>query len=179
MRSIRRNRWRRARPLTTGNGRIVDHRTGVGGATAIRVTVAGLVAALVLAGCGDDTVEPDADRFCTEVAANRASIVEPSLATELDITALVDLYRRLGDLAPLAVAEEWRTLVAVVESADALARGDADAVTSVVEAAYAAERAAVRVAEWVLAACGVDLGPVTTISPQDRPIPADPPGIGE
>ena len=135
--------------------------------------------ASVLTGCGGDTVEPNAARFCAEVSANRAAIVEPTLATELDITVTVDLYRRLGELAPLAVAEEWRTLVAVVDSADAVTRGDADAVAGVVEDAYAAERAAVRVAEWVLASCGVDLGPVTTISPQDRPIPADPPGLGE
>ena len=133
----------------------------------------------MLGGCGDDAVKPDAARFCAEVSANRSAIVEPTLATELDIAVMVDLYRRLGDLAPLAVADEWQALLAVIERADALARGDAEAVTNVVEAAYAAERAAVRIAEWVLASCGVDLGPVTTISPQDRPIPADPPGLGE
>ena len=174
MRAIRRHRWRTPRPQPAERGRIDDHR-----ARAVRVTVAALLATGVLGGCGDDAVEPDAARFCAEVSANRSAIVEPTLATELDIAVMVDLYRRLGDLAPLAVADEWQALLAVIERADALARGDAGAVTNVVEAAYAAERAAVRVAEWVLASCGVDLGPVTTISPQDRPIPADPPGLGE
>jgi hypothetical protein len=161
------------RPDTTAVGRIGTRRR-VGRALLPVVAVTSTLTA-----CGSDGPEPDAARFCAEVAANRETIVDPTLATELDVAAVVDLHRRLADLAPLAVAEEWRTLLAVVEQADALARGDVDAVPPVVEAAYAAERAAVRVAEWVLASCGVDLGPVTTISPQDRPEPADPPGTGE
>lgn len=138
-----------------------------------------VTATSALTACGSDTPQPDAAQFCAEIAANRDAIVDPTLSTELDVAAIVDLHRRLGDLAPLAVAEEWRTLLTVIEQADALARDDVDAVAPVVEAAYAAERAAVRVAEWVLASCGVDLGPVTTISPQERPEPADPPGTGE
>ena len=136
-------------------------------------------ATLTLAACGSDTPQPDAGRFCSEIAANRDVIVDPRLDTELDLAGVVDVHRRLADLAPLAIAAEWRTLLDVVERADAIARGDTDAVVAVVEAAYAAERAAVRVADWVLASCGVDLGPVTTISPQGRPEPADPPGVGQ
>jgi hypothetical protein len=132
---------------------------------------------LTVGACGSDGPEPGAAGFCAEIAANRDAVVDPALDTELDLAGVVEVHQRLAALAPLAIAEEWQVLLDVVERADAIARGDTAAVASVVEAAYAAERSAVRVAEWVLASCGVDLGPVTTISPQGRPEPADPPGV--
>jgi hypothetical protein len=139
------------------------------------VTVA--LTTLTVGACGPDAPQPDAAGFCAEIAANRDAVVDPALDTELDLAGVVEVHRRLAALAPLAIAEEWQVLLDVVERADAIARDDTAAVAAVVEAAYAAERSAVRVAEWVLASCGVDLGPVTTISPQGRPEPADPPGV--
>ncbi len=107
--------------------------------------VAVAVAVTTLAACGDDGPSPDAAAFCALVSERAADVVSPTIRTELDIETTIDLYRDLGDLAPLAIGEEW----------DQLTLGG------------------------VSASCGVDLGPVTTLAPQDAADPATPPGYSE
>jgi hypothetical protein len=47
-----------------------------------------------------------------------------------------------------------------------------------VAVAFATERSAVAVRNWILANCGVDIGPVTTIAPQDPAATTTlPPGV--
>jgi hypothetical protein len=135
--------------------------------------VALLVCACALAaGCGDDgRVQSDAQRFCGEAAARRDDIVNPPLSTEEELEATLDLYRLMGDLAPLAIAEQWNDLVVNLETASTLVPGDPASEQRVATQAYATERSAYEVAEWLKANCGVDLGPITTIAPQE-PVPA-------
>jgi hypothetical protein len=44
---------------------------------------------------------------------------------------------------------------------------DPESVQRAVAVAFATERSAVAVRNWILANCGVDIGPVATIAPQD------------
>ena len=131
---------------------------------------------MVITACGGDDPSPSAARFCAEVAANRSSIVSPTLTGDLDVDVVVELHQRLRSLAPLAVATEWGLITEAIEAAAAVDVADVDSLQRAVDAAYRSETAAVTVAEWVLASCGVDLGPVTTIVPHDRPEPAAPVG---
>ena len=89
------------------------------------------------------------------------------LATEDDVDATLDLYRELADLAPLAIEEEWRDLLVLVETTSTVAPDDPESVQRAVAVAFATERSAVAVRNWILANCGVDIGPVATIAPQD------------
>ncbi len=113
-----------------------------------------------------------------EVAANVADIVTPPLATEDDIDDTLDLYRDLAETAPIAIEEEWRDLLLNVETASTVVPEDPESVQRTVAVAYATERSAVAVKNWVLTNCGVDLGPVATIAPQD-PVATTtlPPGV--
>lgn len=124
-----------------------------------------MAGAAILTGCSDDD-SGSAEAFCAEVTANVAAIVTPPLATEDDVDATLDLYRDLADLAPLAIEEEWRDLLVLVETTSTVAPDDPESVQRAVAVAFATERSAVAVRDWILANCGVDIGPVATIAPQ-------------
>lgn len=129
-------------------------------------------AGAVAVGCGDDgRVASDAERFCGEAEARRDTIVSPPLSTDDELQATLDFYRLMGDLAPLAISEQWADLVVNLETASTLVPGDPASEQRVATQAYATERSAYEVAEWLRENCGVDIGPITTIAPQ-VPVPA-------
>jgi hypothetical protein len=124
-----------------------------------------------LAGCGgDDGVGSDAERFCGEATTQRDMIVAPPMATEAEVEATLDFYRLMGQLAPVAIADQWNEVVHALETASTVVPGDPESEQQVALQAYATERSAYEVAVWLRRNCGVDI-PITTIAPQD-PIPA-------
>ena len=123
-----------------------------------------------LAACGDDGVHSDAERFCGEASTRRDMIVAPPMATEAEVEATLDFYRLMGELAPVAIAEQWNDIVHAMETASTVAPGDPDSQQQVALQAYATERSAYEVAVWLKRNCGVDI-PITTIAPQE-PVPA-------
>jgi hypothetical protein len=139
--------------------------------TTLLLALAAVAATLAVGGCGgDDTVESDAERFCGEAAAQRELIVEPPLANDAEIEATLDFYRLMGQLAPVAIAEEWNDLVINLETASTIVPGDPASEQLVAMTAYATEPSAFAVKTWLLENCGVDI-PITTIAPQE-PVPA-------
>ena len=133
--------------------------------------LAALVTCAVPAACGGGD-GPDAGEFCAEVRADPAAITNPLLATPADVDATLDHYRRLGELAPAEVSEDWEALVVNLETASTVVPEDPESVQRAVAQAYATEGAAVEVRTWLLERCQIDLGPVTTIAPQGPATPA-------
>ena len=134
-------------------------------AAAVTAAITVMTGAAILAGCGSDDDGGDTQQFCADVSANAAAIVAPPL-TEDDVDSTLDLYRDLADVAPIAIEEEWRDLLLNVETASTVVPDDPESVQRTVAVAFATEKSAVAVRNWVLTNCGVDLGPVTTIAPQ-------------
>lgn len=124
----------------------------------------------LLTACGDEGVQSDAERFCGEASARRDMIIAPPMATEAELEATLDFYRLMGELAPLAIAEQWNEIVVAMETAVTVVPGDAESEQRVALQAYATERSAYEVAVWLQGNCGVEI-PITTIAPQD-PLPA-------
>ncbi|HWM20940.1 MAG TPA: hypothetical protein VNO51_14710 [Ilumatobacteraceae bacterium] len=135
-------------------------------AVAVTAAIAVLTGAAILSNCGSDD-GTDTQAFCTEVAANAEAIVRPPLASEDDIDDTLDLYRDLANRAPIAIEEEWRDLLTNIETVSTVDPADPESVQRTVAVAYATERSAVAVRNWLLTNCGIDLGPVATIAPQD------------
>jgi hypothetical protein len=136
----------------------------------IRAVLAFAAAALTVLclGCGGDGASAgDAERFCGEVQANTRALVRPRLRSIDDVETLLGLYRDLGDLAPLAIAREWDALILNYETASTVAPDDPESLQRVAARAYATERSAVAVHDWLLANCAVDIGPVATIVPSE------------
>jgi hypothetical protein len=123
-----------------------------------------------IAACGDDSVQSDAERFCEEASTRRDMIVSPPMATADEVEATLDFYRLMGELAPVAIAEQWNEIVSAMETASTVVPGDPDSEQQVALQAYATERSAYEVAVWLRRNCGVDI-PITTIAPQE-PAPA-------
>ncbi len=117
------------------------------------------------AGCGNDEA-PSAERFCGEVAQNTEALTNPQLTDAEDIEALLDLYREIGDLAPLGVEDDWNELVSAYETASTVVIGDQESEQAALTAIYSSEQSAAQVEAWLLANCAVDIGPVLTIVPQ-------------
>lgn len=126
---------------------------------------------LAACGGGDDEVRSDAERFCGEAVENRNNLVAPPLNTDAEVEATLDFYRLMGQLAPIAIAEEWNDLVVSLETAATLVPGDPESEQIVAKTAYATEPSAFKVKQWLLDNCRLDI-PITTIAPQDTvPIP--------
>lgn len=138
----------------------------------LRRTIGPLSCALAAAvvGCSDDG-PGDAERFCGEVQANTAELVA-SPETPDDIDPYLDLYRRIGELAPLAIEPHWQALILSYETASSVEPDDPESLQAAIRRAYATERSAVAVNDWLLVNCNVDLGPVSTIVPPAAPPPA-------
>jgi hypothetical protein len=136
----------------------------------------GWSATTVLGACGSGSGS-DAERFCGEIDQDVAAVVGPEITSDEQLDGTLDHYRMLADLAPVAIEEEWRDLLLNLETASTVVPGDADSMQRAVAQAYATERSAVAVRDWLLANCSIDLGPVDTITPQS-PVspPADEPG---
>jgi hypothetical protein len=134
------------------------------------VATATVLLVVTLAGCGDDGVQSDAERFCGEATARRDMIIAPPMATEAELAATLDFYRLMGQLAPLAIAEQWNQIVSTMETASTVVPGDPASQQTVALQAYATERSAYEVAVWLKRNCNVDI-PITTIAPQN-PVPA-------
>jgi hypothetical protein len=132
--------------------------------------VATCVTAVLAAACGTGGGS-DAERFCGEIGDDIAAVVTPSIASDEDLDATLSHYRMLADLAPAAIEPEWRDLVLNLETASTVVPQDPDSMQRAVAQAYATERSAVAVSEWLAANCSIDLGPVATITPQEPVVP--------
>ena len=117
------------------------------------------------AACGNDEA-PSAERFCGEVAANKEALTNPQLVGADDVESLLDLYHRIGDLAPISVEDDWNQIVSAYETASTVVIGDQESEQAALSAIYSSEQSAAEVAAWLLANCAVDIGPVFTIVPQ-------------
>ena len=132
---------------------------------------AALGATLAFSACGESA--GSAERFCGEVEANKAALTNPELAYSDDIEPLLELYRDIGDLAPLAIEDDWNQLVSAYETASTVVVGDQASEQEALAAIYSSEESAAAVDRWLRANCAVDIGPVFTIVPH-TPVTAPP-----
>jgi fumarate reductase subunit C len=131
--------------------------------TAVAVTAA---AVLVVTATGCSQSEgSDAERFCGEVAADPVALVSPLITDEAQLIETIAHYEMLIQLAPIDIESELMRILLAIEAAASVDPNDDETLQIAALTAYASESAAVRVAEWVKTWCGVDIGPVTTITP--------------
>jgi hypothetical protein len=120
---------------------------------------------MLMAGCSNDDSGGSAERFCGEIAANKEALTAPTLEFSDDVEPLLDLYRKIGDLAPLAIEPEWTQLVSAYETASTMVPDDPESEQAAVAAIYSSEESAAKVDAWLRSNCSVDLGPIVTLVP--------------
>jgi len=124
---------------------------------------------LLATSCGDDG--GDTARFCAQVKDHSTELTSRP-ETVAGYGEMLDLYRRIGDDAPLAIEPEWQALVINYETASTVDVTDPGSMQRALAQAYATEESAVAVHQFVSARCGTDLGPVSTVVPHpSAPIP--------
>jgi len=124
------------------------------------------VAAVGIGACASDDAG-DAERFCGEVQLNTERLTQPDLQFTDDIEPLLDLYREIGELAPLAIEPEWDQLVTAYETASTVVPGDPESEQIALASIFSTEKSAAAVDRWLEANCAVDIGPVFTIVAQN------------
>lgn len=132
-----------------------------------RLCLCAAVIALAAASCGDDDAGSP-ERFCGEIKVNAERLTQPDLNFEDDIDPLLDLYRDIAELAPLAIETEWDQLVSAYETASTVVPGDPESQQKALAAIFATEKSAAAVDSWLERNCAVDIGPVFTIVAHDN-----------
>ena len=158
-------RDRNGTPTSCDNARRMSRHSPVRRRRHVR-RVAVAVVVLAAAACGGDSAG-SAEQFCGEVAANADALTNPQLEFSDDIEPLLELYREIGELAPLAIEQEWDQLVAAYETASEVVPGDSASEQEALAAIYSSEQAAATVQRWLTENCAVDIGPVFTIVEQN------------
>jgi len=128
-------------------------------ATRILAVLAALLP-LGAAACSDDAAQRSEANYCTQVGNHLADLNAPSLATGDDIDRVVDAWRAVAQSAPLAIEEEWNTMVANIETASTVDPSDADSMQLVADSARSSEPAANRVIAYTQQRCGALIGSV-------------------
>lgn len=117
--------------------------------------VAAAVALTAFASCGGSP-ERSASRFCSELDRQLPALQTTPAAAE-DFETLLAAYEEVGEVAPLAVEEDWQRLTELVRAAMTAAIDDPESMQELAEQSYATERPYVRIAEWVSSNCGLTM----------------------
>lgn len=131
--------------------------------TKCAVASAALLSLLILSACGSAPVR-SAERFCGELTAHKDDIHKLPQTPE-EVSALINLYSRMGEVAPLEIQADWDQLSTNLKTADSVDVNNPTSVQGVADAAYATQRSAENLVTWAQTTCGLDLGPVGGAEP--------------
>lgn len=121
----------------------------------VRSALIGISGVALCVGITTSCSDPDrtAGRFCSELQEQLPAITV-SPATSSDIDDLVGRFKKLNELTPLAIEEQWQVLTDLVEQASDVIPSDPASRQSIADAAYKAERPTREVTFWVESTCG-------------------------
>jgi hypothetical protein len=132
---------------------------------------AGAALLCLTAACGSGGTKSEAG-YCKVINDHLTELATPLIANGADVTAAVALYQRVSDAAPLAVAPEWRTMLASIKAAAAVDPGKPETVQAATDAARESQVAANRIIAYTEERCGAALGlpgNTTTVPPESTP----------
>ena len=114
----------------------------------------GVVATAV--SCGGHDAR-DSAAFCASLRANR-----PGLTDASDPVALIKLYQRLDQHAPLQIKDDWHTITGLLQTVATYRPTDTSQTQPVRQAVLSSQAAVDAIGTWAAHTCQVDLGPVPT-----------------
>lgn len=130
--------------------------------TAFRTLSIGLCLAVIVGACSQ--TPRTATNFCRQLAKEMPNITEPTV-TPADVVSMLDRYRRLGKVAPLAIEKNWNSLTELLTVASRANATDPQSIQAVVDMAYSTEKAADASAKWIRETCGVDISSGLNVGP--------------
>lgn len=140
----------------------------------VLVLVATFTVAVAVTSCGSDAALPTEGAYCTEVGNHLTALNSPSLALPSDIDGMVKEWQQVADAAPVAIAQEWDTMMAALETAVTVNPSDNASVQTMADTARSSEPAANRVISYTYEKCGATIGgvvPTAATSPSATTAP--------
>jgi len=98
------------------------------------------------------------------LAKELPGITQPS-ATQAEVSSMLDRYKRLGKVAPLAIEADWKSLTELLTLASRMNATDSESVQAVVDMSYSTKKAADAAAKWILETCAVDISTGLNVGP--------------
>lgn len=135
----------------------------------VRARTACVLGAVFLAACSSP--ERTGTAFCRQLAAELPAIAAP-IATGKDVTATVERWERLLDRSPLAIEDDVATVTELFRSASRVDPTNADSVQALADLAYASNKSAIAVRDWVMDTCAVDVSTGLSVEPARTVPPA-------
>ena len=150
--------------LTRWFGQCVRHNCNSAQRTrrAFRTAATVSVLALVTVSCSE--TPRTATNFCRQLAKELPGITQPS-ATQAEVSSMLDRYKRLGKVAPLAIEADWKSLTELLTLASRMNATDSESVQAVVDMSYSTKKAADAAAKWILETCAVDISTGLNVGP--------------
>ncbi len=105
-----------------------------------------------------------ATNFCRQLDLEVPEITQPT-ATPAEVSQMLDRYKRLGKVAPLAIEDDWKSLTELLTIASRANPNDAESVQAVIDMSYATAKAADASAKWIRETCGVDISTGLSVGP--------------
>ncbi len=120
-----------------------------------------LVAVIGLVGCGSPATR-SSEKFCGELRAHSNEIKSlPQKADE--IPALITLYSKMDEVAPLDIQADWEALYGNLKTANTVNVADPASVAKANATALATQRSATALVTWAQQTCDLALGPVAGV----------------
>lgn len=128
-----------------------------------------LIAGFVITSCSDNT--RTGSTFCKRLQDELPGINQP-MESQNDVRSMVSRYKRLLDVAPLTIEEDFRVLVDLLELAADSNPNDPESLQEVADASYAANTSALQVSAWIYDTCAVDFATGMNVAPPRTPAPS-------
>jgi hypothetical protein len=132
------------------------------------LVVATVIASAFITACSDNT--RTGSTFCKRLQDELPGITQP-MESQGDVRTMVSRYKRLLDVAPLSIEEDFRVLVDLLDLAADSDPNDPDSLQEVADAAYAANTSSLQVSEWIYDTCAVDFVTGMNVAPPRTPAP--------
>jgi hypothetical protein len=129
---------------------------------ATRVAVTVFTLAVLTNACAE--TPRTATNFCRQLALEVPAITQPT-ATPAEVSQMLDRYKRLAKVAPLAIEEDWKSLTELLTVASRVNPNDAESVQTVIDMSYSTQKAADASAKWIRETCGVDISTGLSVGP--------------
>jgi hypothetical protein len=129
---------------------------------AARVAATVFTLALLTNACAE--TPRTATNFCRQLALEVPAITQPT-ATPAEVSQMLDRYKRLAKVAPLAIEEDWKSLTELLTVASRVNPNDAESVQTVIDMSYSTQKAADSSAKWIRETCGVDISTGLSVGP--------------
>ena len=116
-----------------------------------------------LTACLGGSPERSEVAYCTAVGDHLAELNTTSFADAVEVERVLAVWRSVGEVAPIAVEPEWRTVIAAMETTAVVTPGDPESAKQAADVLRRAQPAADRLIDYTFRLCNTVIGPTAPV----------------